>query len=110
MTKESGRNGSRYAARQIKGELIPVHDGGQFHNGFKPPPIRVFFYHHKPYYRPVPSVVTPGSLQLLRYLSPSLTVIVQKRSRDALVFTLNPYEHTGLRDAASPLSFYPAPI
>ena len=27
-----GLSGTGYAARQIKGELIPVHDGGQYHD------------------------------------------------------------------------------
>ena len=44
-----GLNGTGYAARQIKGELIPVHDGGRYHDklNLHDTIIVSVFYHDK---------------------------------------------------------------
>ena len=44
-----GLSGTGYAARQIKGELIPVHDGGRYHDklNLHDTIIVSVFYHDK---------------------------------------------------------------
>ena len=49
---QEGLSGTGYAARQIKGELIPVHDGGRYHDklNLHDTIIVSVFHHDKQYY------------------------------------------------------------